>query len=158
LDPVAVGALTFRTRLATELLTTSPTVVRGNPSEVLSLAGATGTARGVDSVTDSASALTSAFELAGREGTTVAVSGAVDYVTDGASVVGVGTGHALMTRVTGVGCVLGALVAACCAVEETPLVAASAATAVSATSAVPVPSMSTLDLSASAVLVTCSAM
>ncbi len=130
LDPVAVGPLTFRTRLATELLTKSPTVVRGNPSEILSLAGATGTARGVDSATDSASALAPAFALAAREGTTVAVSGAVDYITDGASVVEVGTGHPLMTRVTGVGCVLGALVAACCAVEESPVVAAGAATAV----------------------------
>ncbi|HEX2176391.1 MAG TPA: hydroxyethylthiazole kinase [Nocardioidaceae bacterium] len=130
LDPVAVGPLTFRTRLATELLTKGPTVVRGNPSEVLSLAGATGSAKGVDSATDSASALLPAFELAQREGTTVAVSGVVDYVTDGRSVVEVGTGDAMMTRVTGVGCVLGALVAACCAVEESPLVAASAATAV----------------------------
>lgn len=130
LDPVAVGPLTFRTRLATELLTKSPTVVRGNPSEVLSLAGATGSARGVDSATDSASALVPAFELAAREGTTVAVSGAVDYITDGKSVVEVRSGHPLMTRVTGVGCVLGALVAASCAVEESPLVAASAATAV----------------------------
>ena len=130
LDPVAVGPLTFRTRLVTDLLTKRPAVVRGNPSEVLSLAGAIGAARGVDSVADSASALGPAFELAGREGTTVAVSGEVDYVTDGTSVVQVGTGHPMMTRVTGVGCVLGALVAACTAVEESPLMAASAATAV----------------------------
>jgi hydroxyethylthiazole kinase len=130
LDPVAVGPLTFRTRLATELLTKAPTVVRGNPSEVLSLAGATGSARGVDSALDSASALRPAVELARREGTTVAVSGAVDYITDGDAVVEVPTGDPLMTRVTGVGCVLGALVAACSAVEESPLVAASAATGV----------------------------
>jgi hydroxyethylthiazole kinase len=130
LDPVAVGALTFRTRLAAELLTRRPTVVRGNPSEVLSLFGASGAGRGVDSTADSASALTAASELARREGTTVAVSGAVDYVTDGATVTEVGTGHPLMTRVTGIGCVLGALVAACAAVEDSPVLAAGAATAV----------------------------
>jgi hydroxyethylthiazole kinase len=130
LDPVAVGALTFRTRLAAELLTRGPAVVRGNPSEVLSLAGAAGSARGVDSAADSADAVAPAFELARREATTVAVSGPVDYVTDGASVVQVGAGHPLMTRVTGVGCVLGALVAACAAVEDSPLLAAGAATAV----------------------------
>jgi hydroxyethylthiazole kinase len=130
LDPVAVGALTFRTRLATELLSRGPAVVRGNPSEVLSLAGASGAARGVDSAAESASALAPAVELARREGTTVAVSGAVDYVTDGDSVVEVSAGHPMMARVTGVGCVLGALVAACSAVEESPLVAAGAATAV----------------------------
>ncbi|MDP9398859.1 MAG: hydroxyethylthiazole kinase, partial [Actinomycetota bacterium] len=50
LDPVAVGALAPRTRLAGDLLTHQPTVVRGNPSEVLSLAGIAGAAgRGVDS-------------------------------------------------------------------------------------------------------------
>jgi hydroxyethylthiazole kinase len=39
-------------------------------------------------------------------------------------------GHERMTRVTGVGCALGALAAACCAVEESALVAAESATAV----------------------------
>jgi hydroxyethylthiazole kinase len=130
LDPVAVGPLTFRTRLATDLLGRGPAVVRGNPSEVLSLAGATGSARGVDSAADAASALSTAFDLARREETTVAISGAVDYVTDGRQVVEVRTGDPLMTRVTGVGCVLGALVAACAAVEESPLLAASPPTAV----------------------------
>jgi hydroxyethylthiazole kinase len=128
LDPVAVGPLTFRTRLATELLGRAPTVVRGNPSEVLSLAGATGTARGVDSAADAASALPVAVELARREGTTVAVSGPVDYVTDGESLLEVRNGHPLMARVTGVGCVLGAVVAACCAVQPSPLLGAGAAT------------------------------
>lgn len=129
LDPVAVGALAYRTRFAAELLASGPAVIRGNPSEILSLAGVTDSAgRGVDSTTDSSNALERAAELARREGTTVAVSGAIDYITDGAAVLEVRTGHEIMTRVTGVGCALGALVAACCAVETSPLIAASAAT------------------------------
>ena len=67
--------------------------------------------------------------LAVRTGGAVAVSGAVDQVTDGARVTQVPYGHPLMTKVTGVGCALGALVAACCAVESSPLAAATAATA-----------------------------
>lgn len=131
LDPVAVGALAPRTRLAGDLLTGPPTVVRGNPSEVLSLAGTAGAAaRGVDSAADSAAALGTAVELARRSGSVVAVSGAVDYITDGAEVLEVRTGSPLMTKVTGVGCALGALVAACAAVEDSPLRAAAAATAV----------------------------
>jgi hydroxyethylthiazole kinase len=115
--------------LAAELLAGGPAVVRGNPSEILSLAGAAGSAgRGVDSTVGSGDALARAVELARREGTTIAVSGAVDYVTDGLAVVEVRTGDPMMTRVTGVGCALGALVAACCAVERSPLVAAGAAT------------------------------
>jgi hydroxyethylthiazole kinase len=58
------------------------------------------------------------------------VSGAIDFVTDGVSTLAVRTGHEIMTRVTGVGCSLGALVAACCAVETSPVVAASAATTI----------------------------
>jgi len=130
LDPVAVGPLAFRTRLAADLLEQGPAVVRGNPSEVLSLAGAAGTGRGVDSTANSQDAMQAAHELAARTGCVVAVSGAVDYITDGATVLQVRTGHPLMTRVTGVGCALGALVAACCAVEESALVAATAATTV----------------------------
>ena len=131
LDPVAVGALAYRTRFAAELVTGGPAVVRGNASEILSLAGATGSAgRGVDSTTTSAQALEQASGLARRMGTTVAVSGAVDYLCDGTHVLEVHSGHEMMTRVTGVGCALGALVAACCAVESTPIIAAGAATTI----------------------------
>ncbi len=130
LDPVAVGAMTFRTTLAADLLTSRPTVVRGNASEVLSLAGAAGAGRGVDSTVGAEAAVETARVLAGRTGGVVAVSGVVDQVTDGERLLEVRTGHELMTRVTGVGCALGALVAACCAVEEDPLLAAVAATTV----------------------------
>jgi hydroxyethylthiazole kinase len=71
-----------------------------------------------------------AQNLARRAGSVVAVSGAVDYITDGDTIVQVHTGHELMTRVTGVGCALGALVAACCAVTKSSLMAASAGTAI----------------------------
>jgi hydroxyethylthiazole kinase len=60
----------------------------------------------------------------------VAVSGATDFVTDGTEVVAVPGGHLLMTRVTGVGCALGAVMAACCAVDRRPVVAAATASAV----------------------------
>lgn len=46
LDPVAVGALAYRTELARELLGNRPSIIRGNASEVLSLAGADGSESG----------------------------------------------------------------------------------------------------------------
>jgi len=134
-DPVGVGPLAFRTGLAVDLMEQRPTVVRGNPSEVLSLAGATGTGRGVDSTAESAAAVPTARDLAARTGGAVAVSGAVDYITDGSSLLSVANGHPLMTKVTGVGCALGALVTACCAVEDSPLIAAAAATTILTVSA-----------------------
>ncbi|WP_369135778.1 hydroxyethylthiazole kinase [Modestobacter sp. I12A-02662] len=112
LDPVAVGGLTFRTELAADLAALRPTVVRGNASEVLALAGAGKGGRGVDSTATPEDALEAAGELARRTGGVVAVSGPVDVVTDGTRVVRIGGGSALLTRTTGAGCALGALVAA----------------------------------------------
>ena len=112
LDPVAVGGLTFRTELAADLVQLRPSVVRGNASEVLALAGAGQGGRGVDSTAAPEDALVAAGELARRTGAIVAVSGPVDVVTDGERVVRIGGGSALLTRTTGAGCALGAIVAA----------------------------------------------
>jgi hydroxyethylthiazole kinase len=129
LDPVAAGALAWRTGIANELLgTATPTVIRGNASEIGALNGGNG-GRGVDAVDSPEAALPSAIDLAKLHGTVVAVSGPVDHVTDGERVVRVGNGHPWMTMVTGVGCALGALMAAFTAVTEDPVVAATAATA-----------------------------
>ncbi len=57
----------------------------------------------------------------------VAVSGATDYVTDGDRVVAVPGGNALVTRVTAVGCALGAVMAAVAGAGTSPLRAAVAA-------------------------------
>jgi hydroxyethylthiazole kinase len=133
LDPVAVGALPLRTRVARELLAFRPTIIRGNASEILALAGAGAGGKGVDSTDTSEAALGAARDLAQRTGAVVAVSGVVDYVTDGETVVAVPGGHVLMTRVTGVGCALGAVLAAFAAVAKSPLRAAVSASAVFAT-------------------------
>jgi hydroxyethylthiazole kinase len=135
LDPVAVGALTLRTGLAVELLGQSPTIVRGNPSEILALAGEAAGGRGVDSTAGVEEAVGAARDLARRAGTVVAVSGVVDHVTDGRAVATVAGGDVLLTKVTGAGCALGALMAAFCAVSATPLDAAVAASRLMATAA-----------------------
>ncbi|KAB1660270.1 hydroxyethylthiazole kinase [Pseudoclavibacter chungangensis] len=126
-DPVAVGALPVRTALAAELLAARPTIIRGNASEISALAGATATGRGVDSQQDVDDALDAARTLANATGGAVAVSGPVDLVTDGESVVRIANGDPLLTRVTGGGCALGGVVAAFAAVAERPIDAAVAA-------------------------------
>lgn len=129
LDPVAAGALAWRTGIAADLLQlASPTVIRGNASEIGALTGGAG-GRGVDAVDTPEAALPGAVDLAKLHGTVAAVSGPVDHLTDGERVVRVTNGHPWMTQVTGVGCALGALMAAFAAVVEDPLVAATAATA-----------------------------
>jgi hydroxyethylthiazole kinase len=128
LDPVAAGALGWRTEVARKLLSESPTVLRGNASEVMALTGGAG-GKGVESVDSPEAALSAAVELAGLHETVVAVSGPVDHLTDGDRVIRVHNGHPLLTKVTGVGCALGALMAGFVAVIDDPLLAAAAATA-----------------------------
>lgn len=129
LDPVGVGALTWRTRIAMDLLVRSaPVIIRGNASEILALTGGTG-GRGPESVDAPEDALEAAGRLAREHSTVVAVSGPVDHLTDGDRLVRVGNGHRWLTKVTGGGCALGALMAAYAATVDDLLLAAAAATA-----------------------------
>lgn len=114
LDPVAVGSLPVRTALARDLLGLHPTVLRGNASEVLALLGDSAGGRGVDSTVGTEDArLASAHASTGRLVAAVAVSGPVDLlVAPGTGVVRVANGTDLLTRITGGGCALGAVVAA----------------------------------------------
>ncbi len=136
LDPVAVGALSYRTRLARDLLADKPDAIRGNASEITALAGQVGVAKpagggkGVDSTLQSDAALDAARALAKAQGNTVVVSGAVDYVTDGPRVIGIANGHPVMSRVTGMGCTATALVGAFLAVERDVFTATAQATVV----------------------------
>jgi hydroxyethylthiazole kinase len=117
LDPVGAGATAYRTRTAADLARRSPTVIRGNASEILALAGTGAAARGVDSVHGSESAVDAAVGMARELGCVVAVTGATDYVTDGDRMLKVENGHPLMTRITALGCTASALVGAFLAVS-----------------------------------------
>ena len=131
LDPVAVGLLQFRTQVCSELLQTPPAMIRGNASEIIALAGAEGAlCRGVESAADSAAALPAAKALAIKTGAAVLVTGETDYITDGQRTVTCNNGNELMTRVTGVGCSMGALCAACLAVADNAYDAAIASAAI----------------------------
>lgn len=130
LDPVAIGALPVRTPLAYRLRDLGPSIVRGNASEILALAELGTGGRGVDSTSSVDAALTASQMLARVTGGVVAVSGATDVVTDGVSVVRLTNGHPVLTKVTGGGCALGAIMAAFAAVTPDALTAAVAATSV----------------------------
>ncbi len=128
LDPVAVGALDYRTRLAADLVSEAPTAIRGNASEILSLAGETAQAgRGVDSAASSADAVEAARSLAHATGAVVGVTGERDYVSDGTRLVALANGHPLMPRVTALGCALSAIAAAFLALADEPAEATAAA-------------------------------
>ena len=114
LDPVAVGALAFRTRFCHQILALKPAAIRGNASEILALAGMSAGGRGVDTTDTAASAVPAAQALARQTNAIVVVTGEVDYITDGQRTRTVTGGDPLMTRVVGTGCALSAVVAASC--------------------------------------------
>jgi hydroxyethylthiazole kinase len=119
LDPVGAGATPYRNQTLEALLgIASPTVIRGNASEIMSMAGAAVQTRGVDSSAAAADALGAAQALLARTGGTVCVSGAVDHILDASKRwARLSNGHVWMTRITGVGCSASALVGAFCAVQ-----------------------------------------
>ena len=138
LDPVGAGASSLRTRTALELADqVGPTVIRGNVSEIKALAGRLRDSRGVDaSLADAVSeanldaAVDFVREAAFRLGAVVAVTGAIDLVSDGVRCFLVRNGRPEMGRVTGTGCQLSALTAAFAAASpDSPLDAATAAVA-----------------------------
>ena len=87
LDPVGAGATKLRLETITKLLEYEPSVIRGNASEILAVAGCAGGGRGVDSTDSSAAALESAKMLAKKYHSVVGITGEIDYVTDGEQVI-----------------------------------------------------------------------
>ncbi|KAL5781520.1 hypothetical protein ACOSP7_006549 [Xanthoceras sorbifolium] len=118
LDPVAAGASRFRLNACLELLQLKPTVIRGNASEIIALSQASlAPTTGVDSSHESMDAVEAAKCLAQASGGVVAVSGAVDIITQGNRLVGVHNGVPMLQKITATGCAVTALIAAFVAVD-----------------------------------------
>jgi hydroxyethylthiazole kinase len=128
-DPVGAGATSLRTRTSLALLNLKPAILRANAGEILALSGASGGLKGVDATVGSQAALAGAQALAERFSTVVAVTGEIDFVTDGRRVVALHGGSALMPLSTATGCALSAMCGAFAAVTA-PFEAAFAACAV----------------------------
>lgn len=130
LDPVGAGATNLRTNAVKAILAqTWVSVIRGNASEILSIAGAGNAAKGVDATNSVTEATEAAASLARELGTTLAITGESDLVTDGRRSLRIEGGHSLMPLVTGTGCSATALIGAFHAVDKDPLSAAATALA-----------------------------
>ncbi len=130
-DPVGVGATPYRNRVSAELLElAAPTIIRGNASEIMALAGLNTQTKGVDSLHGSEAAIDAARRLSSVWGCVVVISGETDYIIRGEQRAMVANGHPLMTKVTGMGCTATALIAAVAAVNSDYFLAAAHAMAV----------------------------
>jgi len=130
LDPVGSGATRFRTESSRRLIhELSIGVIRGNASEVLSLAQEGSRTKGVDAVHRVDEAEAAAVSLARELQTTLAITGPIDLITDGERVCRVSNGHELMGWVTGTGCTATALIGAFLSVDPDPVAASATALA-----------------------------
>ncbi len=139
LDPVGAGASKLRTDTALHIMDEIKlTVIRGNISEIKTLVSGSGTTKGVDAdvadavtedTLDDAVAFVKAFAKA--SGCIIAVTGAIDLVSDGDRCYVIRNGRPEMGKITGTGCQLsGMMTAYVTANPECPLEAAAAAVCV----------------------------
>lgn len=132
-DPVGAGASKFRQNVAKAILNeVNVSLIRGNLSELRALLIEDITSKGVDvSVKDEhlkeSETLEVLKKLADKTGSLVALSGKRDLVTDGKRVIAIDNGDERMSKISGSGCALSALLAAFLAANpENPLQAAAA--------------------------------
>lgn len=134
LDPVGAGASSFRTAAAFSLLENLRfSVIRGNISEIKTVATGSGTTKGVDAdVSDSVNdgnieeTVQFAKDLSEKTGAVIAVTGAIDIVADSKRAYVIRNGHPLMSKISGTGCMLSAIIAAYCGAYPANLLDASA--------------------------------
>ena len=113
LDPVGAGASGLRNRTTGQILEAcTPTVIRGNLSEVSFVAGLQVSTKGVDSSEADAGndPVAVAKAVAAAHGCVVAITGAVDVITDGQDVVKIANGTPTMGKITGTGCMCDGLI------------------------------------------------
>jgi hydroxyethylthiazole kinase len=114
LDPVLIDRSQPRAAYAADLVSRGPRAVRLNRPEFTTLASAAPEGEALR-------------RYAGDARTVIGLTGETDVVTDGARVASIRNGHPFMARVTAMGCVASALVAACLAVEGDAWLATTAA-------------------------------
>lgn len=135
LDPVGAGASSLRTSTALALMKEIPfTVIRGNSSEIKTLAAGSGLTNGVDA--NSADAISEknleegiafAKQFAQKNSCIAAITGAIDLVADKERCFVIRNGRAEMSRITGTGCCLSGIMAAFVSANKNTLEAAAAA-------------------------------
>jgi len=131
LDPVGAGATPYRTKVAKTIMDNIElAVIRGNLSEIKTLYGINTKTKGVDSLYDTSikdeleKGKLLAKDFSKRVGSIIAITGAVDIVTDGKMIYTVENGHKIMSKITGTGCMCSSLIGAYLGTNEDNLLAA----------------------------------
>ncbi|KAI9014696.1 TMP-TENI-domain-containing protein [Gaertneriomyces semiglobifer] len=126
LDPVGAGATPFRKSTCVSLIQDLQiSIIKGNAGEIAAIAGLEGVKmRGVESVGDLNNPAEVTQSLAAKVKSCIAMSGPIDYISDGKRTVCIRNGNEWLGKLTGTGCSTTSLIACFAAVEEDPLIAA----------------------------------
>jgi len=130
LDPVGAGASSFRNDTVSKLLNDVKfSVIRGNISEIRFIAGLSANTKGVDAseADDSSDAMGIAKKLSEKMGCVIAITGAVDVVSDGKNTAEIKNGHPAMSQITGTGCMCTSLIGTFCGAAPETLYSATIA-------------------------------
>lgn len=135
LDPVGVGASQLRTNTAFDLIKhIQLSVIRGNISEIKVLAFNEGSVHGVDANVEDAvteknldKCITFVKNYAKQVQAVVAVTGAIDLVSDGQKCYVIKNGTKEMSSITGTGCQLSGLITAFISANQDHILEATAA-------------------------------
>lgn len=119
LDPVGVAATSFRRNAIDKILEeVRPTVIKGNAGELASLVNINLEAKGVDSIGDGNLDVI-AQKVSEKYNTAVVVTGETDVIYVDNHLIHNGTGHHYLSSITGSGCLLGSIIAACLTTKST---------------------------------------
>lgn len=119
LDPVGAGATNYRTETSKRILEeVTISVLRGNASEIASIAGVKAETKGVDAGNIQGNSLELAITTAKKYNMVVIITGKEDIISDGEQTFIVRNGDPLLTKVTGTGCLLTSVIGAFVAVEN----------------------------------------
>ena len=127
LDPVGASATKYRMKVCKEILSSVKTdILKGNAGEIKALAGERLKGTGVDFLgkTTIEENKNLALKCANMYNTVCAITGEIDYVSDGKNVWTIKNGVPLLTKLVGTGCSVGAFCAAFAGVEEDKVCAA----------------------------------
>ncbi len=131
-DPVGAGASILRNETAFRLLNeVNISVLRGNISEMRFLAGLDAETKGVDASENDLRSIQEAMQvakmLADKHNCVVAITGAVDVVSDGKEIICIQNGHPMLSTITGTGCMCTSLIGSFCGASSELLFEATAA-------------------------------
>lgn len=118
LDPVGVAATHFRTSAVKEILNkVNITAIKGNAGELAHLVNIPWETKGVESL-DEGDTEAIAKKVSTVYKTTAIVTGKVDVICTNNNIIQNHSGHPLLTKVTGAGCLLGSILTACLTTDD----------------------------------------